>query len=128
MDTKRRHEALISGIAQQFKPILDGSEQGIYIYLDDAHKVCNERFAGLLGYASAQEWAALPGPLLEAMVDTGSQEALVSAYRKAVERYLGSALEVSWRKKGGGKVDTKVILVPIVFETQPLALHFVYQA
>ena len=49
------HEELIIGISTQMKNILDSSQQSIYIYLDDIHKVCNEKFATLLGYHSAEE-------------------------------------------------------------------------
>ena len=37
------HEELIAGISKQMKSILDSSQQAIYIYLDDIHKVCNEK-------------------------------------------------------------------------------------
>jgi PAS domain-containing protein len=126
METQVHHEELIAGVAEQFRSVLDGSEQGIYIYLDDVHKVSNERFAALLGYASAKEWAAVRGSSLETFVDAGSQEALATAFRKAVDRYLGSYLEVTWKKKEGSRVKTKVILVPIVFQKHVFALHFVF--
>ena len=38
---EQHHEELIAGISKQMRSILDSSEQAIYIYLDDIHKVCN---------------------------------------------------------------------------------------
>jgi hypothetical protein len=32
------------------KQVLDKSGQAIYLYLDDSHKVCNKKFADMLGY------------------------------------------------------------------------------
>ena len=53
----QHHEELIKGISNQMGTILSSSEQAIYIYLDDIHKVCNKKFASLLGYSSPEEWA-----------------------------------------------------------------------
>ena len=50
MDEHQHHEQLVKGIAEQMKPVLEKSEQAIYLYLDDNHKVCNKKFADLLGY------------------------------------------------------------------------------
>ena len=47
------HEELVNGLYNQMKKILDSSEQPIFIYLDDNHKICNQRFAAFLGYKSA---------------------------------------------------------------------------
>ena len=54
---EQHHEELIQGISRQMKSILEDSQQAIYIYLDDIHKVCNEKFASLMGYGSPEEWA-----------------------------------------------------------------------
>jgi hypothetical protein len=34
-DSRRNHEELVKGLYEQMKPILDKSEQPIFIYLDD---------------------------------------------------------------------------------------------
>jgi PAS domain-containing protein len=64
VDEHRHHEELIAGVSDQLALVLDGSGQGVYICLDDAHKACNARFAAMLGYRSPAEWAAEPGPFL----------------------------------------------------------------
>ena len=63
MNEQRHHEELVKGITEQMKPVLEKSEQAIYIYLDDNHKVCNKKFADLLGYKSPKEWADADAPL-----------------------------------------------------------------
>jgi len=51
-------------------------------------------------------------------------ESLVTAYRNATERMIGSTIEVTWKKKSGGTVDSTVILVPVAYHGHLFALHF----
>jgi PAS domain-containing protein len=118
------HLELIAGISKQMKSILDSSQQAVYIYLDDIHKVCNERFATLLGYHSPEEWARVEDAF-EVFVDQDSQETLASAYHQAMEKLIPSSIKVTWKKKSGGTVDTKVVLVPIAYDDHLFALHFI---
>jgi PAS domain-containing protein len=118
------HEELIAGISKQMKSILDSSQQAVYIYLDDIHKVCNGKFASLLGYRSPEEWAKDEN-LLEATVERSSQETLVKAYNQAMEKFIPSNIKVTWKKKSGGTVMTSVVLVPIAYDNHIFALHFV---
>jgi PAS domain-containing protein len=53
---KNNRIELIEGVRHQLKDILESSKQAIYVYLDDTHKLCNQRFATLLGYGSTREW------------------------------------------------------------------------
>ena len=55
------------------------SEQSVYAYLEDVSKVCNERFASLLGYDSPKGWAAIKENFPEAFVSPKYRKALVSA-------------------------------------------------
>jgi PAS domain S-box-containing protein len=119
------HEQLINNLREAFKNILEKSEQSIYIYINDLDKICNERFAKLLGYASSEEWEMVEENFPTVFVEEGSQHRLITAYRNAMENYVGSAFEVSWRKKDGGSVKSDVILVPIPFEEHIVALHYV---
>jgi PAS domain S-box-containing protein len=121
----QQHQEIINGIIQQFKEIFEESLQAIYIYLDDSHKICNQRFASLLGYKSIEEWSAIDEPFTEAFVTDDSKETLVSTYGKAMEDKIGSNIEISWKKKSGESVKTSVIIVPISYKGELLALHFI---
>ncbi len=125
MSEHEHHEHLIADIGKEYAEILGNSEQGIYIYLDDTHKLCNEKFAKLLGYSSADEWAKSEGSFTDLFVDEQSQQNLVSAYQKAMEKLAGSQIDVNWKKKDGGSVKTEIILVPVSFGGEVFALHFV---
>jgi PAS domain-containing protein len=118
------HEELIKGISRQMSEILDSSQEAVYIYLDDIHKVCNQKCASLLGYSSPREWAKID-KLMDLTVDPKSQETLATNYNRAMEKKVAANFGVIWKKKSGGTVNTIVTLVPIAFEDHLFALHFV---
>jgi PAS domain-containing protein len=119
------HQELIAGISRQMRSILDSSQQAVYIYLDDIHKICNDKFAALLGYKSPEEWAMVEDSFPQVFVDPGSQETLVNAYNQAMEKLIPASIKVTWKKKSGGTVATSVVLVPIAYEAHIFALHFI---
>lgn len=125
MEQHQHHEALVGGLHRQLKAVFEESEQGVYLYLDDNHKVCNERFASLLGYDSPQEWAEVTASSPDTLVAGKSQDTLVTAFQDAMDRLVASANTIVWKKKNGGEVETTVILVPVMYEEHPIALHFV---
>ena len=118
------HEELVKGLYEQMKTVLEGSEQPIFIYLDDNHKACNNKFAALLGYKSPQEWADIEG-FLEPYVAEKSQNTVQTAYWDSMKKMIGSTIQVTWKKKGGGTFDSTVIFVPMAFQGHLFAVHFV---
>ena len=124
MNIHQHHEELVDGAFEQLKPIFDNSNQAVYLYLNDIHKVCNKKFASFLGFKSPKEWAGVED-ILDKTVSKKSQKTLVVTYRKAMEDFTGSVVNVTWKKKNGDEVSTKVILVPMIFNAHRFALHFV---
>jgi hypothetical protein len=45
MSTKK----ILKELSEQFKPLFDNSPEGIYLYIDEVHKICSERFAKMFG-------------------------------------------------------------------------------
>jgi hypothetical protein len=123
---RKHHEDLVNGFYSQLKEIFDSSEQAIYLYLDDNHKVCNKKFAELHGYTSPEDWAKVENPL-EAGVDKDSQAAVVSAYSKAMEKLCASKIDVKLKKKSGETFDASIIMVPLAYLGHLFALHFIDQ-
>jgi ribosome biogenesis protein Tsr3 len=127
MEQHEHHAELVSGFYNDQKQIFDSSSQAMYAYLDDDCRVCNAKFATLLGYASPDEWAnvdvngAFPG----VFVDPKSQQTLVTAYQNAMEKMQGSTFSVTWKKKSGGTIDTSVTMVPVAYQGHIFALHFI---
>ncbi|MBI5045321.1 MAG: PAS domain-containing protein [Candidatus Levybacteria bacterium] len=125
MDEHQHHQDLMQSLSQEYSDILSNSEQGVYIYLDDAHKICNANFASLLGYSSEKEWTMIDSPFPDAFVAEESQEALISSFQDAMEKNVGSTQSVVWKKKDGSTIESTVILVPIAHQGHTFALHFV---
>jgi carbohydrate-binding DOMON domain-containing protein len=104
--------------------ILEESKQAIYLYLDDTHKLCNKKFASIVGYNSPKEWGSVQKSFTEAFVEPQSQHTLVSAYQEAMESRTGSCVNITWKNKAGGQVKTQIILVPTVVNGTLVAMHF----
>jgi hypothetical protein len=121
---QKHHEELISGFYNQLKEIFDSSEQAIYLYLDDTHKVCNKKFAKMQGFSSPEEWAKVENPL-EVGVEKSSQDAIVTAYKNAMEKLVASKINVKLKKKTGDSFDASVIMVPLSYQGHLFALHFI---
>jgi hypothetical protein len=122
--SEAHHEELVKGLYDQMKPVLDKSEQPIFIYLDDNHKACNNRFASLLGYKSPEDWATIGG-FLDVFVVEKSRETLSTAYWNAMNKMVASTIQLTLMKKDGATVDTTMVLVPIFFSGHLFSVHFV---
>lgn len=118
------HEELVNGLYNQMKWILDSSEQPIFIYLDDNHKICNQRFAEFLGYKSPQEWAKI-SCFLEVYVAENSRDTLMSAYWNAANNMNASIIQITWKKKDETTVNSTIILVPMTYQGHILSVHFI---
>ena len=77
-----------------------------------------------MGYGSPAEWVKIEDPL-KTNVDEKSQETVVSAYQDAMDKKVGSKIEMKWKKKSGSTVDTTVIMVPVAYQEHLFALHFI---
>ena len=124
MEEKQHHEELVKGISEQLKPILEKSAQAIYVYLDDTHKVCNKKFAELLGYKNASDWSEIDAPLSDVLEE--DQETVITAYKNAMDKMAASDIEIRVKNVKTGKViKIKMILVPIAYNSHLFAMHFI---
>jgi hypothetical protein len=120
---ENHHESLVKGIAKEQKELLEKSEQGIFIYLDDTHKVCNEKFAAMLGYSSTKEWAETDAPLANVVEE--DQDAVVAAYENTMAKLVASSLAVSVKNvKTKRRIKMQLLLVPIAYAGHLFAIEF----
>jgi hypothetical protein len=120
---QEHHEELIKGISEQLAPILRKSKQAVYISLDDTLKVCNEKFAKLLGYRSAKDWAAIHMPLSD--IDEASRDGVVAAHENATDKFIASSLDIALRNVKTNKlIRARMIIVPMVYRGHVFAIHF----
>jgi PAS domain-containing protein len=121
------HAELVQGFVDEQQEIFNSSSQAMYVFLDDDNRICNQKFAKLLGYTSPEEWrnVDVQGAFPQVFIDSKSQRPLVEAYQNAMEKGVAASLKVSWKKKNGGAVNTNVILVPVLYQGHLFALHFI---
>jgi hypothetical protein len=120
------HEVLLQELESEFGEVFSKSPQGIYIYLDDPHWICNDRMGTMLGYGSANDFqqSSKGISLLDAAVAPESHRAVVDAYMTAVDSKTASSIPVTWKKKSGATIRTQVFFVPFVFKGVQMVLHF----
>jgi len=118
------HEELIERLAEQFQPILDQSPDGVYLWLDETHKICNEKLARMFG-RTVQEWIDTE-PFLGSLVAEEDQELFSNFYRRQV---AALAFPVTFRfrgrRKDGSTFAAETDMIPITYQGHAVAYHFV---
>src|SRR3989304_9133595 len=103
------HEHLIIEVSKMLQPVLAKSTQAIYVYLYDEHKICNKKFADMLGYKTVEEWVENLYPLDD--IDKKDQKKAVQAYMNASEKFQATSLTGTWIKKNDKKITTNIIRI-----------------
>jgi hypothetical protein len=80
------------------------SPHRIIVYLDDNHKMCNQKFADMLGSRSPNEWSEMKTPVTDSSEDT--RDNLISAVMGALQERTALYVQVAWKRIGGGMVYT----------------------
>jgi PAS domain S-box-containing protein len=122
--TTTTHEDLIGALEANFQPILDRSPQGVYLWLDETHKTCNERLARMFGYSVA-EWRAVPA-FLEYFVAPEDRERFSDNFHQSIFE-LTAPITFRFRavRKDGSTFLAETDMIPIVYESHQIAYHFV---
>lgn len=94
------------------------------MYLDDNHKVCNQRMADLFGM-TVEEWSRVPN-FLESFVAPQDRELVASNFQKHV---AALSRPVTFRfqamRKNGETFTAETEMIPISWNGYPIAYHFV---
>jgi hypothetical protein len=123
MAEQEHHAELINGISEQMTILLKESERAIYIYLDDSHKVCNKRFADLLGYKSPKVWADTGAPLSDVVKD--DQKKVIDSYMNASEKGIASSIDVKMKNvKTEEILKINMIITPTIYQGHIFTVHF----
>lgn len=111
-------EDVIRELAGQFLPVFRGSPDGVYLWLDEAHKACNERLAGLFGF-SVEEWCAAQ-PFLDNLVAEEDRSFFSWNYHN---RVAALAFPVTFgfrgRRKDGSTSLAETDMIPISCRDTP---------
>jgi PAS domain S-box-containing protein len=120
------HINLIEEFATEFRPVLERSPDGVYLWLDETEKVCNQKLANMFGY-SIEEWCATQ-PFLESFIAEEDREIYSWHYHTTVARL---AFPATFRfralRKDGSSFAAETDMIPISFRGHAVAYHFVRQ-
>ena len=118
------HEQVLQEMAEQFRPVFEQSPDGVYLYLDDRHKICNERLAAMFGLTT-QEWSAIPD-FLAGFVAPEDQDMVARNYQQHVAALTRPVtFRFRARRKDGSAFTAETEMIPMSWRGHPVAYHFV---
>ncbi len=123
MAQEHEHEKILKELAEQFKPLFEKSPEGIYLYIDEVHKICNERFARMFGL-TVKEWEAMEGFVNKHAVEE-DQEMIVRSYHEHIHQKLTpTRLRITGIRKDGSRFKCETDMIPFPWRGEMLAFHF----
>jgi PAS domain S-box-containing protein len=117
------HEQMMREMAEQFQPILDKSPDGVYLWLDEEHAICNKKMADMFGY-TVDEWRA--EPFLETFVARADQSNFARNYQNRVATFANPVtFRFQGRRKDGSTFAAETDMIPLSWRGHAVAYHFV---
>ncbi|MBI4298037.1 MAG: PAS domain S-box protein [Chloroflexi bacterium] len=125
-DVKGLHERAVRELERQYRMVLDRSADGVYIYLDDEHKACNDKLADLFGYSKG-EWEKL-SPFLDNFVAPESQEEVSDGYWRNIKTArIPRSGQFLFVRKDGSQFQAHVTEFPLSYKRRLFSIGFVHQ-
>jgi PAS domain S-box-containing protein len=119
------HEVATKELAEHLQPLFDASPDGMYVWLDEEHWVCNQRFADLLGYDSPDELNDTPN-FLQRMVHEDDQQHFSWNYWNRVQALAFPAtFRFRATRKDGSTFQAETDMIPLTYGGHTFAYHFV---
>ncbi len=119
------HEQIMRELAEQFAPVLDKSPDGVYLWLDDEHALCNKKLAAMFGY-TVDEWGSRP--FLDTYVARADQSQYAWNYQNRVATLaFPVTFRFHGRRKDGSTFAAETDMIPLSWRGHAIAYHFVRQ-
>ena len=119
------HEVATKELAEHLRPLFESSSDGVYVWLDEEHWICNQRFAELLGYDSPDDLNDTPH-LLQRWVHEEDQGQFSWSYWNRVQTLsFPTTLRFRGIRKDGSEVPVETDMIPLTFGGHTFAYHFV---
>jgi len=118
------HEQILREMQEQFGPVFEQSPDGVYLYLDDRHKICNDKLAQMFGLTK-QEWSAAPNFLADFVVEQDQEKVATNYQRHVAMLTRPVAFRFRALRKDGSAFNAETEMIPIAWRGNPVAYHFV---
>lgn len=121
---KTSSNEMLDELKEQLRPILEGSTDGVYVWVDETVKTCNERLARLFGY-TVEEWEATSDFAHTFVADEDRGHYVWNFQNRVHGRHVPATFRFTGRKKDGSTFQAEVDMIPLSFAGQIVAYHFV---
>jgi PAS domain S-box-containing protein len=122
------HDVATKELAEQLRPVFVSSPDGVYVWLDEEHWICNERFAELFGYGSADDLNDTPR-LLQRIVYEDDQQLFSWSYWNRVQPLaFPTTLRFRGVRNDGSMFQAETDMIPLSYGGHTFAYHFVRAA
>jgi PAS domain S-box-containing protein len=119
------HEVATKELAEHLRPLFDASPDGMYVWLDEEHWICNQRLAELFGFDSPDELNDTPN-LLQRLVHEDDQQHFSWNYWNRVQALaFPTTFRFRGKRKDGSTFDAETDMIPLSFGGHTFAYHFV---
>jgi PAS domain-containing protein len=119
------HDVATKELAEHLAPVFEASPDGVYIWLDEEHWICNGRFAELFGYDGPDELHDTPR-LLQRIVHEDDQQLFSWHYWNRVQPLAFPAtFRFTGVRKDGSTCQAETDMIPLTFGGHTFAYHFV---
>ena len=123
MVSEHEHVQILPELKEQFTPLFQNSQEGIYLYLDEVHKICSEKFASMFGL-TVKEWEEMEGFVNKHAVEK-DQELIINNYHSHIHQTLTpTRFQFTGVRKDGSKFKVETDMIPFPWRGEVLALHF----
>lgn len=118
------HADMLTRIVDDLRDVFEASPDGVYVWVDEVHKDCNERLATMFG-RSITDWKQCP-EFLDSFIAEEDRERFSWNYYHHVR---GMRHPVTFRFRGlradGSTFPAETDMIPLSMDGHPVAYHFV---
>lgn len=109
---EEHHQYVVEMMADFYRPLLETSSDGIMVFLDDEHKICNQNLADMFGYG-VDEWMEAT-PFIETFIAPESRAQVATTYRHVRERGVSARFEATCTRLDDSTFRAEMAIVPII--------------
>jgi PAS domain S-box-containing protein len=118
------HEQILREMLEQFGPVFEASPDDVYLYLDDRHKICNDKLARMFGL-TGKERSAAPNFLGDFVAEQDQEKVATNYQRHIATRTRPVSFWCRALRKDGSTFNAETEMIPITWRGNPVAYHFV---
>ncbi len=118
------HAEAIAQLSEHLRPVFENSPDGVYIWLDEEHKSCNDRLAKMFGY-TREEWAATDDFAHTFVADADRGPYVWNYQHRVADPRFPVTFRFRGRRRDGGTFEAETDMIPLSYGGHVVAYHFV---